>query len=74
MNDIIASCIVLHNMCTIRKNLFEREWIDKAKMKVKTTSINEIVSLVKKLVLKNVKRLTKNLIFFYKIEKMMNYC
>ena len=43
-------------------------------MKVKTTSINEIVSLVKKLVLKNVKRLTKNLIFFYKIEKMMNYC
>ena len=30
MADIVATCIVIHNMCTIGKHKFDIEWIEEA--------------------------------------------
>ena len=31
MIDVVATCITLHNMCTIKKDKFDIEWIKKLK-------------------------------------------
>ena len=30
MTNVVAICIVLHNMCTIEKGKFDKEWIEEA--------------------------------------------
>ena len=30
MADVIATCITLHNMCTIGKDKFDTDWIEEA--------------------------------------------
>ena len=30
MADVVATCIILHNMCTIGKDKFDIEWIEEA--------------------------------------------
>ena len=34
MTDVVATCIVLRNMCTIGKNKFDIKWVEEAEKKL----------------------------------------
>ena len=45
MTDIVATCITLHNMCTIGKDKFDTDWIEEDKKessrRIKNISLRE---------------------------------
>ena len=43
MTDIVATCIILHNICTIRKDKFDIEWIEEAERELNRRIHNRII-------------------------------
>ena len=43
MADIVTTCIVLHNMCTIENDKFDMEWIEEVEIKLNRRIHNKIL-------------------------------